>query len=261
MVTHDSDSVPGLANRIIARWAAWHATGLPVELYPYPPTKSTYTGIPISPSYFRAGQPPKELLAKHGLPAKAQVLLVMGGSLGAGSINEKLPEIAGLLLSRFPNLYIFHIAGLGSEARAKPGESLYSDLPAEALKRVKLISFTDQLEDIQRLADVVLTRAGATSLAELAALKIACVVVPSPYLADGHQLKNAEWLKDNKAAVILADDAPADTWLTAVSRLLDSKAEQKKLSASIAKLAKPKAAEQLGKIIIKITTHEINSQK
>jgi UDP-N-acetylglucosamine--N-acetylmuramyl-(pentapeptide) pyrophosphoryl-undecaprenol N-acetylglucosamine transferase len=116
-ITHDSDAIPGLANRIISRWARKHAVALPPETYNYPSNKTIMTGIPLRKDFV----PVTEKLQQHyrtqlKLPAKAKILLVIGGGLGAQRINEAVASAVPHLLREFPDLYIVHGVGRANDA-------------------------------------------------------------------------------------------------------------------------------------------------
>jgi len=253
-VTHDSDAIPGLANRIIARWAAYHAVALPPETYRYPSNKTVMTGIPLKADFV----PVTEALRRRyrqelGLPGKSKVLFIIGGGLGAQRVNQAVSEAVPHLLSEFPDLRVIHGAG-------RANESELNDLYAKKLSpaeqgRLQVEGFIDDVYRYSGAADIVITRAGATNLAEFALQGKACIVVPSPFLAGGHQLKNAEYLAAKRAAVILTEpDLTADPHRLArqVSDLLRDDKQRRQLAANLAGFAKPGASVELAKIITEL---------
>lgn len=106
-ITHDSDALPGLANRLVGRWAVAHAVGMPAELYAYTPSKTFYVGVPIAAEY-QPVTPQLKQQAKQetGLGAFDQVLLVTGGGLGAQRVNEAVLGIVPSLLKSHPKLAV-----------------------------------------------------------------------------------------------------------------------------------------------------------
>lgn len=249
IVTHDSDSVPGLANRLIGRWAIYNATGMPTGLYPYDKSKMVYTGIPIDDRFLSDGVGNNKKLQQLDSSNVEFRLLVLGGSLGAEAINQILPEIAKELFEQYPNLSITHIAGSKHEAKTKA--SYRSALPKDLLNRVNVVGFSQNLVDLLSVADLVLSRAGATTMAELAVAKKAAILVPSPYLAANHQIKNAAWLADRGAVVIINNSDSAGQWLRIISRLISDKHELRQLSQKLGSLAKPNAGAELAKLVLK----------
>ncbi len=201
-ITHDSDAIPGLANRIIARWASVHAVALPAEVYSYPVAKTVSVGIPLT-NEFQPVTPELQLSYRKSinLPIDAQILFVVGGGLGAERINKAVSEIANLLLSQFPSLYIVH--GVGRAHEAFMTQTYDNLLPQSTRRRVIVKGYLTDLYLYSGSSSVIVTRAGATNLAEFSMQGKACVVIPSPFLTGGHQLKNAKFLADANAAVVV----------------------------------------------------------
>lgn len=245
--THDSDTVPGLANRLIAGGATFHAVGMPAEFYSYPKASTRYTGIPLSKDYMLVdASAMKKFRTALDVPADALVVTLTGGSLGAERLNRSFVAVAESLLDSFPELYILHQTG--------SSESLYSGLSAGLRDRLIEVAFTDELYAFTGAADLVVTRAGATTIAELAVQGKACVLVPNPQLTGGQQTKNAEYLAKHEAVVVVSEEQAAKPaeFEKVLSSLLRSSAERKSLSKHIAELAKPDAAEALTAIIEEI---------
>jgi UDP-N-acetylglucosamine--N-acetylmuramyl-(pentapeptide) pyrophosphoryl-undecaprenol N-acetylglucosamine transferase len=250
IVTHDSDTVPGLANRLIGRWATAHATGMPVEYYPFPRTTTHYVGIPIDKRITRTTpKSQKEFKKKLGLPADSNVLLVAGGSGGAGQLNELITEIASELLETNLSLQIIHLTGKQHETAVKAG---YVALADPVRKRLMVSGYSDQFYALIEASDLVVTRAGATTMAELAAAGKACIVIPGAQLAGGHQQKNAEALAKQDAAVIMPAAVQADEMLAMINNLLNNDTRRFELARNLFATAKPEAASDLAKLILRI---------
>lgn len=252
IVTHDSDTLPGLANRIIGRWAAAHATGMPAEFYNYPKDKTYYTGIPVSDKFNRPTTAQvAEFKKQLDLPSRSSVLLVVGGGLGSVTLNKMVISVAGRLLNGLPDLHLLHLCGKGNQTDTEIGYKKV--LSPDQKSRVRVVDFTDELYKYCAAADLVVTRCGATTLAELATQSRAVVSVPSPFLSGGHQLKNAEMLKKQHAAEIAHEDIAPDDFYQLLSSLLhDAKARQK-LATALHSLAKPNAAGDIAQLLLKFT--------
>ena len=249
IITHDSDTTPGLANRLIGRRAKVHATGMPVEFYDYPRERTVFSGIPISGDIKKVDAAIQDNFKKDlGIPISSQVVTVVGGGNGALTINNLLLSIAPKLLDNYKNLHILHISGQAHESSV--AKSYDSALNPETLPRVKVIGFTDEVHKYTGAADLVISRAGATFIAELAIQAKASIIIPSPFLAGGHQLKNAEQLKKQDAAVVLANDISADKFYEVVNKLLQDKKRRQELAANITSFAKPGATKTLAEIIL-----------
>ena len=198
IVTHDSDALPGLTNRMLARFARKQCVGLPVQYYKqYEQRKLVQTGVPIS-DRFTALTDEQILALKQTLqlPVDAQVLTIFGGSLGAVRLNTAVLEAVPTLLSRMPKLHILHVTGA---QQADEIAKAYGSLEPALANRVWSWPFLTNLYEITGVANVVIARSGATSIAELGAQKKAVILVPNPYLVGGHQTYNARLVEENNA--------------------------------------------------------------
>jgi UDP-N-acetylglucosamine--N-acetylmuramyl-(pentapeptide) pyrophosphoryl-undecaprenol N-acetylglucosamine transferase len=248
VVTHDSDTIPGLANRIAGRWAAAHATGMPAEYFPYPKSKTYYTGIPIDERIKKiTPRIQNEIKAKLKLPLESNVLLVSGGGNGSVRLNNLMLAIAASLLESNLSLYIFHLTGRMREQAIKEA---YKSLPIHDQKRLIVQGFSNDFSAYAAAADLIIARAGATTLAELAAAGKPVIVIPSPFLAGGHQLKNAEALAKQDAVVVAPEAVEPDELLVLVNELLNDDTRRFELARNLYATAKPDASAQLAKLIL-----------
>jgi UDP-N-acetylglucosamine--N-acetylmuramyl-(pentapeptide) pyrophosphoryl-undecaprenol N-acetylglucosamine transferase len=251
-ITHDSDPVPSLANRLIARWAVRHAVALPREIYPYPANKTVTTGIPLSKDFV----PVTPALRKKyrdalNVPETAQLLFIIGGGQGSRLVNLAVADILPHLLGEFPKLWVVQVAG---ETNVAEMTTMYEERLSEAEQgRVRVLGYTDEVYRYGGAADIVLCRAGATNLAEFAVQGKACVVIPSNFLAAGHQLKNAQYLAEKGAAAVLDESelaADANRLAKQLSKLLSDPARRQRLAEHLAGFAQPHAAEELADLIL-----------
>lgn len=254
-ITHDSDVLPGLANRIIGRWAALHTTGFPAELYPYPKNKTEFVGIPLSEKYHKVS-PEQQIEAKKKINVSKEsiLLLVTGGSLGAKRLNLALEEIAPKLLAKFNNLIIVHQTGSSSE-------HLYSKIDQNLKNRLIIGQFFENLYLYSAAADLILARAGATTVAELAVQSKPAVLVPNPELTGGHQTQNAKYLaKINGAKILTEADLKNDPHLLEItlSELLASNTARSQLAQNLTKLSHQNSANDLAKILASNIKDEIH---
>jgi UDP-N-acetylglucosamine--N-acetylmuramyl-(pentapeptide) pyrophosphoryl-undecaprenol N-acetylglucosamine transferase len=246
-ITHDSDTMPGLANRIISRWATAHATGMPAEFYAYPKEKLHYTGIPVSSDFKHVSSDiQKELRAGLGLGACSEVIAVIGGSQGGSQLNEDVVGVAGRLMQKHPDLGILHIAG---DRKRHETESGYSgELLADERRKVVVTGFVTDAYRYTGAADIVISRASATVMAELEIQGKAVILVPGQ-LAGNHQVVNARHMADAKAAVHVAY-GDREGLYGAISTLLEDKAKAAELAKNLHGFAKPHAARDLAKLIM-----------
>ena len=248
-ITHDLDALPGLANRINARWAAVHAVAFPTETYNYPQDKTFYVGVPVGDKY----KPVTTLLQQTyrqelGVAHSAQVLCVTGGGLGADRLNKVIAKHMPLLLKKYPNLIVFHIAGRNNAIVLD--EYYDQQLDTELRQKVRVMGFVDDLYRYSGAATVVVARAGATNLAEFAIQHRPCIIVPNPVLTGGHQLINAQQYERAGAVVVVKESDMEVKLLPTVYELLDSHEKREALGKAISKFAKPDATNQLAKLIL-----------
>ncbi len=174
VVTHESDLTPGLANRLIAPKAEKVLTAFPETAKRFP--NGEYTGLPVADELFGADK--AEALARYGFSGAKPVLLVLGGSQGSKAVNAALASALGELLPKFDILHLF-----GGKNRPICEKSGYKGL-----------AFEGEMRYAYAAADVAVSRAGASALFELLALKIPAVVIPLPAGASrGDQVQNAEY--------------------------------------------------------------------
>ncbi len=251
-VTHDSDAIPGLANRLVARWAKVHAVALSKKLYPYSPDKTIEVGVPVSPDF----QPVStEAMQKFrhdlGITEAEQVVFVTGGGLGAVRLNNAVIAITESLLTQFPNLYLLHSVGRGQVTAV---QASYDNLSDEMSRRIIVKDFVHDLFRYSGAADVVVTRCSATALMEFAAQGKACIAVPNPLLTGGHQLKNAKYFKQSESIIEVSElDLQRDTTalLPAIRGLLLDPAGRRELAHKLGLLAHPNAAVELTQLLFK----------
>ena len=244
LVIHDSDAHPGLTNRILARWATSIGTGAPLEYYHYPKSKSKYTGIPINASfkpYTKAEQ--WDAKREWGINPDKPLIVVTGGGLGARRLNNTVVSIAKKLQK---SASIILLSGVAQ----------YDELKAKLPKNnenFQLHAFTSEMPQLLGAADIVITRAGATTILELVALAKPTILVPNAALTGGHQIKNAAVYEDAKAAIVLVEDDMIDTptmLLKAVDELLNNPKETQAMARRFAAFAKPDAAKDMAKMIL-----------
>ena len=253
-ITHDSDAIPGLANRIIGRWAKLHAVGLPKEVYNYPADKTVTVGVPISDKFKTVTEDAQKAFRRElKLEQYKEVVFVTGGGLGALRLNESVAVVAPDLLRTYPKLALLHVVGRDHVASI---QALYDKSLSMADKsRVVVKGFIDDLYRYSGAADVIISRASATSLAEFAAQSKACVIIPNPQLTGGHQTKNAQVLAKTQAAVIVEEKqlaANPDLLAHEIHKLLDHPAARTKLGEQLHNFAQPDATKRLSELILSI---------
>jgi UDP-N-acetylglucosamine--N-acetylmuramyl-(pentapeptide) pyrophosphoryl-undecaprenol N-acetylglucosamine transferase len=251
IITHDSDTVGGLANRIVGRWATIHATGMPAKYYNYSKESVKFVGIPLDEHIkpvTAASQ--KDFKKSLGIPEESTVILVTGGGNGSKHLNDLVTALAPELLGSNLAVHIVHLTGAGHLDNIT--EAYKKKLSKEELARVKVMDFANELYKYSGAADLIISRAGATVIAEFAVQGKACIIIPSPFLAAGHQLKNAKALEEQDAAVIVDEETDSDGLLAIVRELLGNDHRRWELSKNLQMSANPGAAEKLAKLVLQI---------
>ncbi len=242
-MTHDSDAMPGLANRIVGRWAVYHAVAMAPEVYPYPLAKTVQVGVLVEASFVPVdGSIQRSLKDQIGIPNDAVMLLVTGGSSGARNINVAMAAIVASLLDDYQDLYIVHQAGKG-----KLG--VYGDYTHE---RLTVLEFMRPMSAYTGAADIVISRASGNTVAELGVQGKAVIVVPNPLLTGGHQLKNAEALKNLEAALVVSETAQqtdSHQLELATRQLLDDPRLRQQLADRLQSVTRTDAAARLAEML------------
>ena len=203
-VLHEQNSVPGLANKTSAPKATKVCVSLPVAIDAFrdrvtSQDRIVVTGNPVRRSVVNASREAGR--AAFGIDEGQTMLLVFGGSLGARHLNEGVVALKDELLAR-ENLHIVH--STGKELFDEVGSQL--TLAADEAARWQVKPYIDNMGEALAAADLVLSRAGASSIAEIAALAVPSMLVPYPLATADHQTTNARYLVDAGAATMIADD-------------------------------------------------------
>jgi UDP-N-acetylglucosamine--N-acetylmuramyl-(pentapeptide) pyrophosphoryl-undecaprenol N-acetylglucosamine transferase len=238
LVLHEQNSVPGLANKILSRWA--RAVGVTYEEAAAGlahPERVVLTGNPVRPAVLEASR--ERGRAALDLPAAALVMLVFGGSRGARHLNSAIVGLRGALVA-IPELYVVHVAG------ALEADAVRASLEAaggDADGRWRVLDYLDDMGSALMASDLVVARAGATSIAEITALGLPAVLVPFPYATDDHQTKNAAAMVAHGAAELVPDSELDDARFgTVVLELLSQPARRASMAAASRSLGRPDAA-------------------
>jgi UDP-N-acetylglucosamine--N-acetylmuramyl-(pentapeptide) pyrophosphoryl-undecaprenol N-acetylglucosamine transferase len=247
LVLFEQNSVPGMANTFLSRWARSVGITYPVSAgYLRRPELAVVTGNPVRGEVL-AGDRARGR-SSLGVPDDARMLLVFGGSRGARRINDATVEIAPLLLERH-DLHIVHIAGPAEHEAV--AERVASSTIDES--RYHLFDYIHSMGSVIAAADLVISRAGATSIAELTALGVPAVLVPYPHATDDHQTLNADAVADAGGAVRISDDdVDSVTFLESVSELLDDSEARATMAGASGELGRPDATQRVMDLIVEI---------
>jgi UDP-N-acetylglucosamine--N-acetylmuramyl-(pentapeptide) pyrophosphoryl-undecaprenol N-acetylglucosamine transferase len=243
---HESNAVPGKANRWTARIVNAVMLGFKECAPFFPKTRTEITGTPV-----RTELVPLDRAAarrKLGLREDLPTLLVMGGSQGASGINQAL--IKALPFLQGAPLQVIHLSGARDE-RLVADNYRRENVPAY------IGAFHHRMEEVYSAADLVVARAGAASLAEFAAFSLPGILIPFPYATDDHQTRNAEIYAHADAAILLKQsDLSGESLARNIRELMENPQRLQQMAANCARLAPEDAAGRVANAIEKYTTHE-----
>lgn len=243
-VLQEQNSYAGVTNKLLASKVNKICVAYPkMERY-FPAEKIVLTGNPIRRNLIDAVVNKGEALEYFKLNAEKPVVLLVGGSLGARTLNESV--IAGLELIRQSDVQV--IWQTGSYYYKEMQERLGKNTPGNLLP----VEFVSRMDVAYAVADVVISRAGAGTISELCLLGKPSVLVPSPNVAEDHQTKNAMALVDNQAALLIKDADSKAELLKETFKLLADKPRLKSLSENIRKLGRPDAAKEIVDVILEV---------
>lgn len=233
----EQNSYAGLTNKLLAKRAGAICVAYPGMETFFPKEKIKYTGNPVRKDILTVEGKVEQAFLHFGLERSKPVLLVLGGSLGAKTINEAVLR------------HMDEFEAMGYQVLWQTGKFYYEAMKAKladtGLKHIHALEFIKNMDLAYAAADLVISRAGALSVSELSLAGKAVVFVPSPNVVDDHQTKNAMALVRNNAAAILRDSDAVEGLLGVVEELMQDPATRVRLAENIVKLAKPDAAKEI----------------
>ena len=259
LVVHEQNAVPGVANRLAARWAAAVAVTHDGTALGSGPT--VVTGNPVRPGLdadavagLRA-----EALEHFGLDPERRTLLVFGGSQGARRINLAAVESLGRW-SRPDQVQILHAAGRRDFAEVEAAWGAARADAGDHAPPVRCLDFIDRMELAYAAADAVLCRAGASTLAEVTVLGLPSVLVPYPHATADHQTANARSLAAAGGAVVIVDDQLDAARLVAEAEPLLLDDERRAATAAAARgFGRPDAADQVAALLLRAIGRDVKA--
>lgn len=245
ILIQEQNSFAGITNRLLAGKAAVICVAYEgMEKY-FPAGKIILTGNPVRSIFSDPGSLQAEACSYFGLTPGRPVVLVLGGSQGAGSINGVIDSSAQQI--RTTEAEWIWQAGKYYYERVK------SVVESENLPNVKVMSFIDRMDLAYAAAGIIVSRAGAGTISELCLVGKPVILVPSPNVAEDHQTRNAMALAGKNAAVMIRDNDVAAGLADEVEKLLKDREEMKLLASNIRKMARPEAAEHIADEVLKLT--------
>lgn len=238
---HEQNAIPGLTNQFLSRYASLVGVSFKESQTHFPKAKRTaFTGNPCATNVLR-GVKGKGLEAL-GLPPQCRMVLMVGGSRGAKALNEAMIEMAPLI-ERLPGIYFVFVTG---EIYYESTTSRIKQAMPEGSKRLKIVPYLHNMADVLKDAELVVGRSGASSLAELTALGLPSILIPSPNVTNNHQEANARSLVAAGAAeIVLEKELSGEGLLQKLQMLLDDRALMERMALASKQLAVPDSAARI----------------
>ena len=239
---HESNTIPGRANRWLARVVNGAFCGFPSTAARLPQRRTTVTGTPVRPQF--RPRDAGACRASLGLDPARPVVLVMGGSQGAQAINQLVVALLPAVARQTREWQWLHLAG---PADAEIVKRSYAALNLTAVVH----PFLSEMDLALGAATAAISRAGASSLAELAAVRVPAVLVPYPWAVDNHQFHNGRAFEASGAARLLAQsEANPDTLLPVLRDVMENPSTREGMQAALSRWHSPRAAEEIAETIL-----------
>jgi UDP-N-acetylglucosamine--N-acetylmuramyl-(pentapeptide) pyrophosphoryl-undecaprenol N-acetylglucosamine transferase len=235
IVLQEQNLIPGRATRVLARFARKVATAYPESSGFLPASTAVVTGTPVRTEFWRR---------KENFLEQPRTILVLGGSQGAHRLNQAVADALPWLLDR-PELAIMHQTG---PREIDAMRAVKATLPAAVAGRYEPFAFANDLADRIRAADLVISRAGASTLSEVSAIGIPMILIPYRY-AGGHQRMNVKPYESAGAAIVIADEEADGRLRGVVTSLIDDAGRYRKMVEAMRGLGRPYAAEEVVRLL------------
>lgn len=236
VVIHEQNAIPGLTNKLLARLAKRVLQGFPDSF-----SDAEWVGNPVRDSIAKLPEPAQRLTDHEGIR-----VLVLGGSLGAKALNTVVPKALSLLANELQ----FEVKHQCGEKHLEDCQKNYQSAGVKA----ELVSFIDDMATAYGWADLIICRAGALTLAEVAAAGVATILIPYPYAVDDHQTHNAAALVKTGAAKLIQENELSEQRLASeIQQITGDKNQLVTMAEAARQHAKPEAASTIADICMAVT--------
>ncbi len=242
-VIHEQNSVPGVSNKLISKYADKICVSLPNTVSYFNKEKTVYTGNPRSEEIINI----KPALKKDfGLDEDKKLVLIVMGSLGSTTMTKKIKEL------------VPHFKDKDYQVLIVTGKSYYGEFKKINLsKNVKIVPFLENMINLLKKTDLIISRAGASTIAEITAIGLPSILVPSPYVTNNHQYLNAKELEDYKASKLVSEkDFCPEVIVSLVDDILNNKTLYNEMKKNSLKLGVPSSATKFYDEVKKVIKEE-----
>ncbi len=250
---HEQNAFPGVTNKALAKKVdKVMITVESVRKYFQPKNECVLTGLPVRGEMLKADRDFSR--AQMGIRDDEVLILSMGGSLGAKAVNEAAVE---LISKRADEKGYRFLHSMGRYGLWVPDKIKENGVDLDSHKNIEIREYISDMDVCMSAADIVICRAGASSLSEIEALGKASVLVPSPNVAENHQYHNAMALVNNNAAIIIEEkDLTGDRLIKEVDLLVKNKEKRDEIGRNALSMAMPDAKKRIADIVIKLASGE-----
>ena len=245
----EQNSYAGVTNRLLAKKTDLICVAYPEMEKTFPAEKIVFTGNPVRSSITELNFSKTEGAKHFGFDDKKPIVLLVGGSLGASSLNKALAKNTAFFEEHKQIQILWQCGSLYLEE--------YKDCATAQLENVKLTAFIDRMDLAYSMCDVIIARAGAGTISELMVIGKPVVLVPSPNVAEDHQTYNANALVKEKAAILVKDNQIENTLLPEVGKLLNDTQRKEVLAKNIKSMAITDAAEKIAKKVLLLADQKL----
>ena len=242
-IIHEQNSIPGVSNKFLSRYVDKVLVSFKESIKDFPNDKTIYTGNPRSEQIKDIEKIDKTTL---GFKKDKALIIIVMGSLGSLTMTKKLKETLPLFKNK--DYQVLLITG-------KDYYDEYKDIKLSS--NVKLVPFVDNLLGLMKDADLIVTRSGASTIAEITSIGLPAIMVPSPYVTNNHQYVNAKSLEDDGACIILKEeDFNKDSLVDLLDKTINDKKKLNSMRSALLKRGVTDSATRIYEEIIKLVRDE-----